>query len=238
MGTSMTTAVSTLDDFLAALADAPTSLVTLRTGEEATVERVLACANEMATGRPVVEDDIRVVNYRPDIPDSTALSLDELLPHTDGAFLASPPRYILMACERPDPVGGSSTFLPLERILDDAPPSVVDGLAAGRFLFPQTYDGDLTTSFAGPVLDKDDDDSSWRIRWRSDHIYQPQAVEPSPAEAAGSVRWLHEYVLATGCLEERMEAGDLLAIPNGHYLHGRTSLSADSPRVMLRTWVW
>ena len=48
---------------------------------------------------------IRAIRYEPAVTDSTALSLDSLSMHTDGAFLPEPPRRFILSCRRADEGG-------------------------------------------------------------------------------------------------------------------------------------
>ena len=174
------------------------------------------------------EVDVRVITYTPSVTDSTALSLDRLAPHTDGAFLDQPPPRFALSCIRTDDRGeGASTFIPVDVIVDSAPGWVVESLARASFRFLKTYDGDLTDSYVGPVLTTDHDGAR-RIRWRADHLYRPEpgatldgtrAAEAVPhgCTSCGDLR----AVRATSC----RPAASLWLIPNGRVVHGRTALS-------------
>ena len=180
--------------------------------------------------------DVRIVRNDPSIQNSTAMSLDALSLHTDGAFLARPPTRFLLSFSAKDPGGGGvSTFMPITRILAAAPHPVLEALATADFLFPRTYDGDLTDSYAGPVLYRSGSDL--RIRWRSDHIYRPKVVDARGTDAESAVDWLHDFLSASEPLTFAAETGDTVLVPNTVMLHGRTRLSPNSAREVLRAWV-
>jgi alpha-ketoglutarate-dependent taurine dioxygenase len=182
--------------------------------------------------------DVRVVRHRPEITDSTALSLDALAPHTDGAFLAVPPRRFLLSCSRVDDGGaGASTLVPVDAIVEAAAPWALEALSTASYRFLMTYDGDLGTSHAGPVLTRNGD-GTWRIRWRGDHIYLPEVVEARGTRAEAAARWLRDHLSSCAPITHVLEAGEVLLVPNDRLVHGRRALSANSSRELLRAWIF
>jgi alpha-ketoglutarate-dependent taurine dioxygenase len=180
--------------------------------------------------------EVRTVKYDPSIQDSTAMSLNALPLHTDGSFLERPPAKFALSFSAKDPDGGGvSTFMPITRILAAAPDWALEALLTADYLFVRTYDGDLTDSYVGPVLYRND--SALRIRWRSDDIWRPKAVEPRGTNAEGAADWLHDFLCNSQPLAYAAEPGETLLVPNTVMLHGRTSLSRDSSREILRAWV-
>lgn len=182
------------------------------------------------------DGDVRTVKYDPAIPNSTAMSTNALPLHTDGSFLKHPPgRFMLSFSARDQGGGGVSTFMPISRILAAAPEWVLEALFTADYLFVKTYDGDLTDSHVGPVLYRED--STLRIRWRSDDLWRPRVIDPKGTDAKGAVDWLHDFLYSTEPLTFAAETGDTLLVPNTLMLHGRTSMSPESCREVLRAWV-
>ncbi len=180
--------------------------------------------------------EIRTVRNDPSIRDSTAMSVRPLPLHTDGTFLAGlPARFMLSFVRSDDGGGGVNTFMPVSDILATAPDGVIEALLTADFLFPRGYDGDLTDSYVGPVLYRDG--PALGVRWRSDDIWRPRVVDAHGTDAAQAVDWLHEFLRDSEPLTHLADVGETLLIPNTVMLHGRTGLSADSSREVLRVWV-
>lgn len=229
--------VDDLPAFLEAAGQHPRSLVVLRADAPpsgAEVRRYCLALGGILQFE--YSGDVRTVKYEPSIPDSTALSLNALPLHTDGSFLERPPSSFLLSFTAKDSGGGGvSTFMPISRILAAAPDWVLEALLTADYLFVRTYDGDLTDSYVGPVLYGCG--SAMRIRWRSDDLWRPKVIEPRGTDAQGAVDWLHGFLLNSPPLTYAAETGDTLLVPNTVMLHGRTSLSPDSSREVLRAWV-
>lgn len=182
------------------------------------------------------DGDVRTVKYDPAIPNSTAMSTKALPLHTDGSFLKQPPRRFILSFTVKDQASrGVSTFMTISRILAAAPSRVIEALFSADYLFVKTYDGDLTDSYVGPVLYRED--SALRIRWRSDDLWRPRVVDARGTDAMAAVDWLHDFLYSTEPLTFAAETGDTLLVPNTLMLHGRTSISPDSVREVLRAWV-
>jgi len=181
---------------------------------------------------------IRAIRYEPAVTDSTALSLDSLSMHTDGAFLPEPPRRFILSCRRADEGGGGvSRLLPVSRIVDSAPRRVLRALRTAAYRFLMTYDGDLATSFTGPVLYYGQDGAE-RIRWRGDHIYRPAPAAAGDAEAAGAAEWLYSFLGSTEPFTYTLRQRELMVVPNGFFVHGRSELSPGSSREIMRAWAF
>lgn len=89
----------------------------------------------------------------------------------------------------------------------------------------------------GPVLTTDHEGAR-RIRWRADHLCRPQVVDACGTRAAEAVVWLHELLETCDPFRYVLQAGELVVIPNGRVVHGRTALSDASRRELLRAWVF
>ena len=76
------------------------------------------------------------------------MSLKALPLHSDGTFLARPPaRFMLTVTSMDENGGGLSTFMPVARFFAAAPDWAIEALLTADFLFPRSYDGDLTVSY-------------------------------------------------------------------------------------------
>ena len=230
-------AVSSLADFVAAADQHPRRLVVFRAGTAADPAELrrycLALGGVMEYEQA---GEIRTVRSDPSIVNSTAMSDKPLPMHTDGTFVASPPRRFLLSFIRTDGRGGGlSTFMPISDILAAAPGPVIEALLTADFLFPRGYDGDLSDSYVGPVLFRDG--TGLGIRWRSDDIWRPRVIDERGTDAVGAVGWLHEFLATSAPYAYAAQEGETLLVPNTVMLHGRTALSANSPRELLRVWV-
>ncbi|MGY5055121.1 TauD/TfdA family dioxygenase [Streptomyces sp. 900105755] len=226
-----------LEEFLTAARRHPQGLVVLRADAPVQPDELrrycLALGGVMEYEQA---GEIRVVRNDPSIPNSTAMSDRPLPLHTDGTFAARPPERFLLSFTRADNGGGGlSTFMPVSEILATAPGPVIEALLTADYLFPRGYDGDLTDSYIGPVLFPDG--AGLGIRWRSDTIWRPQVIDHHGTKAADAIDWLHDYLTATEPYTYAAREGETLLVPNTVLLHGRTALSTDSPRELLRVWV-
>jgi Taurine catabolism dioxygenase TauD, TfdA family len=225
-----------LADFIEAAGRFPRRIAILRTGAPVTTGRLRSYC--LALGGILeweTAGEIRTVRNDPSIPDSTAMSLRPLPLHSDGSFLPRPPARFMLSFVRVDRGGGGlSTFMPVSEVLAAAPERVLDALLGAEFLFPRGYD-DLTDSYRGPVLYRDG--AALNIRWRSDDVWRPRVIDAHGTDATGAVDWLHGFLRDSDPLTYLAEVGDTLLIPNGVLLHGRTGLSPDSDREILRVWV-
>jgi alpha-ketoglutarate-dependent taurine dioxygenase len=229
--------VENLSDFLEAAERHHRSLIVLRAdAPQSDLELRRYCLALGGIRQFEHSGEVRTVKYDPSIENSTAMSLNALPLHTDGSFLERPPARFMLSFSAKDPNGGGvSTFMPIAHILAAAPDWALEALFTADYLFPRTYDGDLTDSYVGPVLYRHD--SAIQIRWRSDDIWRPKVIEPRGTKAEGAVDWLHELLCTSEPLTYAAERGETMLVPNTVMLHGRTSLSRDSPREVRRAWV-
>ncbi|HEY6803076.1 MAG TPA: TauD/TfdA family dioxygenase [Pyrinomonadaceae bacterium] len=229
--------VETLTDFIETAEQHRRSLIVLRSATPPSSDELRRYCIALGGLLQFEQDgDVRMVKYDPAIPNSTAMSTDALPFHTDGSFLAQPPgRFMLSFSAKDQGGGGVSIFMPISRVLAAAPEWVLEALFSADYLFVKTYDGDLSVSHVGPALYRED--SALRIRWRSDDIWRPKVVDARGTDAQGAVDWLHEFLYTAEPLSFAAETGDTVLVPNTLMLHGRTSMSPNSVREVLRAWV-
>ena len=131
---------------------------------------------------------------------------------------------------------GVSTFFSLFDILAAAPDWTLNAFYTASYLFVRTYDGDLTDSVIAPILDIDNNGNP-RIRWRADDIFRPKVVNDKGTRAEEAVLWLQNFLKAYQPVTYSAKSGETLLIPNNTILHGRTALSENSKREVLRVWI-
>lgn len=217
----------------------PDSLIACQFDEPLTPDELQAFVAAVSD-EPIAPDSvwIRTIRNEPEVTDSTALSLDSLAPHTDGSFVPIQPWRLILSCARCDDQRlGASTLIPGNVLVGSAPGWVVDALTSERFRFLKTYDGDLTDSFVGPVLSRRDDGTP-QLRWRGDHLYRPEPVEPRGSRAGDAVEWLYDWLQTCDPFTYVVETGELLIIPNDLMVHGRQALCDNSQRTLLRAWAY
>jgi alpha-ketoglutarate-dependent taurine dioxygenase len=229
--------VASLPAFLEAADRHPRSLVVLRASTPPSSAELRRYCLALGGIRQFEQaSEVRTLRYDPSIPDSTAMSLNALPLHTDGSFLMRPPTRFVLSFSAADPGGGGvSIFMPITRILAALPDWALTALLTADYLFVRSYDGDLTDSYVGPVLYRED--SVLRIRWRSDDLWRPKVVQPRGTEAEAAIEWLHDFLYDCEPFGYAAQAGETLLVPNTVMLHGRTSLSPGSSREVLRAWV-
>lgn len=177
------------------------------------------------------------VKYDPLVTNSTALSLQDLRPHTDGSFMENPPSRFVLSFTRSDPGGGGvSTFVSLTDILAASPDWALKAFYTANYLFVRTYDGNLTDSVVAPILNTDYNGNP-RIRWRADEMFQPTVVNNKGTKAEEAVRWLQDFLQNHEPMTYAAKTGETLLVPNYTILHGRTALSSNSSREVLRAWI-
>ncbi len=225
-------------EFFEAAMDAPRALIVLRQQIAPSKEEVRRLAlvlggvqNTRAFG------EVRSIKYDPDAKKSTALSLREHKPHTDGSFMPTPPARFILSFAQSDPGGGGvSTFIPLSTILAAAPESVLASLYTAECRFARDDDGGFTDAYVGTILSRDERGCP-RLRWRYDENVRPAVVNSHGTDAEAAIDWLHEFLLNNEPIKYAAKTGETVLIPNATMLHGRTPLSPDSAREVFRAWI-
>lgn len=154
---------------------------------------------------------------------SLVRSSKSLPPHTDHHLA----HYILWHCHRQDPEGGFSILVDGLRIYD-AMSEEEKALLRGIDLMEHcVFKDDLDHH---PMIQE----TEWGLRiyysfWMADGNL---SVEERRAFEAFSKR-----VKAAAAVKFRLRPGECLIIDNGRVLHGRSSLSVDSDRLLKRYWL-
>lgn len=145
--------------------------------------------------------------------------------HTDEAFYATPSRYVLLHCWRPDPAGGGVTLLaPAGDVLARLTPAERADCARLRYRW---------RGVESPILAAMPDGAMLRVRF---NVREADCLErPREAGDALAERFAHTAEEAATALA--MEPGDCLVLDNWRVLHGRTAFAPDSPRLLKRVGV-
>jgi hypothetical protein len=180
---------------------------------------------------------VREIRNDPNNTLSIAESLARHEQHTDATFQeVTPPRFMLYF-ERTDPAGGGvSQFLPSSEILAHLDPDLVIALALGKVSYAREDHRGFTDHWTGPLL-AHDDQGRWTFRWRYDERVRPVVVEDSHGRLEEAIEAVKALSDTLPKLEYAAVPGDLVVVPNRTWLHGRTQLSPNSDRLVLRAWV-
>ncbi|TSC87691.1 MAG: hypothetical protein G01um101416_371 [Microgenomates group bacterium Gr01-1014_16] len=225
------------EEFIHTALRKPRSIIVLRGSISPSDKEIYTYLDQLGSQHPSLYGKITIIKNDPSIKNSTAMSLNALVPHTDGAFIENPPSRTILSFINSDPKGGgASIFIPLGKILADLPNWAMDALTNDYYLFPRTYDGNLSDSYTGPVLNKDPQ-GNFNIRWRADKFYRPKVVKNNDTRGAEAIDWLYTYIEKCKPITYDAKSGETLLVPNSAMLHGRTPLSPNSTREVLRVWI-
>jgi L-asparagine oxygenase len=141
--------------------------------------------------------------------------------HTDAAFLAPRfcPRGLLLFGLVNQP-GAHTAVLPLDRILEAAPPALVRLLEQPIFRHPSPSSFEVTAAVVGPIL------------WRDSHggariAVQTHAVQPVNEEARGAIAQLRALIDTLETERVVLGSGDALLFKNDRVLHGRDAFTGE-----------
>lgn len=166
----------------------------------------------------------------------------ELLPHTDGTPLPTPPAYLTLSCVANDTrFGGETVVVLLDEIashLEADAPGTVATLSANAV--PVTNPPFFTIDATYPILGYDDA-GNLTARWFDDSIRQAlsrhnASVSVEVVEAIGRF----ETALANRSFWKlvSLQPGEVLILNNGRILHGRTEIAESAQRFLKRISVY
>ena len=141
--------------------------------------------------------------------------------HTDVAFLA--PRFCprgLMLLGLRNHAAAPTSILPLDRILEAAPPALVRSLAKPIFLHPAPSSFGLAASITSPILWTDEAGTS-RI------AVQSHAVQPTNEEARAAIVQFRALLERLWPEQVVLMPGTALLFKNDRVLHGRDAFSGE-----------
>ena len=152
---------------------------------------------------------------------------DTLPLHTDCSNKANPPNLVAFAMERPDPQGGGeSVMLSAADLVDELPTGLIRQLRQPDFPF--------TAKKRYPILQGEGDDV--QIRYYRQQINSALGKQCEVSDTLQSAIDKLEHYLASSQRSVRfaMQAGEVVMMDNQRVLHGRSAMSANSPRLMHR----
>jgi L-asparagine oxygenase len=145
--------------------------------------------------------------------------------HTDAAFLAPrfSPRGLLLFGLRNQP-DASTAVLPLDRILEAAPPALVKSLEKPIFRHPAPSSFEMTAAVVAPIV--------WRDALGTTRIaVQTHAVQPAEGvgaeEARSAIAQLRALLDSLETLRVVLHPGDALLFKNDRVLHGRDAFTGE-----------
>lgn len=177
---------------------------------------------------------VREIAIRDNQFGSIALSAAAHPLHVDGTFYHELPEWILLQVASSDDTGGVSTFYKISRLIADIPPHHLRTLMTEPVRYSREdhhgediYEGRIL-SYKGP--------GNFQLRWRYD-----DAVHPVPLAASAPIiqalEWVRDYLAHATPVSVSGQPGDIFVIRNREVLHGRTSLSPSSRRLVRRMWL-
>ncbi len=199
--------------------------------------RAVRVVASRTTGRPILEDAhvsftrVRVnTSVDPSGPNSDATrysrTYQSLALHSDSSYLALPHELIAFQCITSDPAGGDSVLMPIDDLLQKLDTATLDRLRAPVYPFGKGVYSILSG-----------EPSDTRIRYYQAQLTQTQertAVTLS-TEHQDAISVLNTTLAEVDPAHQlRLTPGQIVFINNQKVLHGRTALSADSPRLIYR----
>jgi hypothetical protein len=179
---------------------------------------------------------VRDIRFTGD-PSSIAESFGAHPLHTDGTFETNPPSFFLLyVIETDSAFGGENLLVPLEPILASLAHTHLQKLLESPVRFARRDKDGIVDEWAGALLSYSST-CGLSCRWRYDDHVRPEAVDSYDTGLINAIDAMHKAIESIPPIRYFAERNDLLLIPNKHYLHGRTALSPDSKRHILRAWI-
>ena len=167
---------------------------------------------------------------------SAAMRSKGMLPHSDGTF-SQRPDVVALYVYRQGSSGGESTFTNTDAVLENAPQTFIEVLLEAQFRFSRSQQSDYNETLheTKPLL-YERGDGSKGLEWRYDDLVQPELVfSKRPLLAAKALAWLKKRVEDAPKVYMRVEAGSVVILEQGYWLHGRTEITGQ--RELWRSWV-
>ncbi len=166
---------------------------------------------------------------------SIANDVNELKPHTDEPYRASPPGLLLFHCVETDVDGaGSSIFLDgfeIAEILKHEDPEGFMALVNNRQPFRRYFSDDVDLIAQFPIIAIDEFNNITGIRI-NDRVAAPLSIPPGqvPAYYKGLRRFLELAEDPQRMIQRTLSPGDIVVFDNHRVLHGRTTLTMKGRR--------
>lgn len=198
-------------------------------GHEVNERALLALARDLGEPRPDAQYRPVVRPLRPSEPRharpntlSSRHGLGAFPLHTEAAYWKTPPRYLILACVHPG-AGARPTHLVDMRVVIGVRPALVDDLRRARWLVDAR-----PPFFANAIAGSGD--GAFR--------FDAACMRPCDGYAETVAHELRETLDTLAPLAMNWRPGDVLAIDNWRFVHGRgTSRVRDPMRVLMRVLV-
>jgi alpha-ketoglutarate-dependent taurine dioxygenase len=174
-----------------------------------------------AIGQPIQVFDRyptwRPIGVDPDREPARSEGIGESPLHMDFVNAQNPPEFVLLYCQRDDPMGGGSTLVASTTALDQLPTATRDRLGQsifsdGRVVNLHNIGMDINPFAVAPS------EGQWRLR------YTGQLLRTElPDHALSALREL-EAALRSQLSTLRLEAGEAILLDQRRVLHGRAPL--------------
>jgi alpha-ketoglutarate-dependent taurine dioxygenase len=159
--------------------------------------------------------------------------------HTDGTYLEAPPWYFLLYCVRQSEEGGISLLSDSREVVDrlQAMTGGAEALVALQQNFPiripdaYALDNSAATYLGAPLLSLD----PFSLRWREDTIRDGLTLPPITEAQRRAFELFRSALDAMPQTTLSLHPGDLLALNNQFWRHGRTGFAGD--RLVKRVWI-
>jgi alpha-ketoglutarate-dependent taurine dioxygenase len=151
---------------------------------------------------------------------------DEFPLHTDDSYSPAPARFVLMHCWQADISGGGLSWIShVDRMVDHAPPDLIERLCESTY----------TTPFGSASVLRRDAQNRWQVRFnRRDMLgfakLRFQFVSEQKKQDLAAFEALAMQCMETAALSQ----GDCIVVDNYRVLHGRSSFDPMSGRLIKR----
>jgi alpha-ketoglutarate-dependent taurine dioxygenase len=146
--------------------------------------------------------------------------------HTDDSYSPAPARFVLMHCWQADVSGGGLSWVAqLDRMVEIAPPDLIERLASTAY----------TTPFGSATVLKRDAQNRWQVRFnRRDMLgfskLRFQFVSEQKKQDLAEFEALAMQCMETAALSQE----DCIVVDNHRVLHGRSGFDPKSGRLIKR----
>ena len=163
--------------------------------------------------------------------------------HSDGPQLATPPKYVIMACIRQADKGGSSIITSAQKIfffLQKKRPEVLKILKKNFFFERRGFNYSNQNILKSPIFKNKD--NIFRFRYLREYIEAAYIIKKIKLKKKESDAFNYlDTLLAQKKFQNkyRLNQGDIIILNNNHLAHGRSSfkINAAKQRSLMRVWI-
>jgi hypothetical protein len=180
----------------------------------------------------------RRIAYDPRKTSSIAESCDAHALHTDGSFEQETPAIFALHCESADPNGGgTNTFVSVRRMREEMPCRLFEAMTVAFVRFSRKDDSGREDCYTGPMFFRRSRCGSWGLRWRDDAQVRPVVVNDHGTPIREAIDWVRAFLIKATPVSMFNNPGDIVLVNNDTVWHGRTALSPNSARSIIRAWI-